>query len=585
MENHKLREFLVNPKVDVVKLQEQKDGALRLHIPVEKIADNAQIIIIDADFMRAKKGEQGYYVMPDGRMGTFRLDNGFVDDAHRLKASGKHWIRPFSVLPIFGMKTERGTYVGVIKSLNLESSCAVEAKNGEYSIYPRFYIKEIGSKPYEDIIIDFYSLGKDADYCDIAKKYRQLQLDNKVVKPLRERVKNNPQLKYTAESIFVRVKHGWKFLNTQKNKMIEDQRGGKEPPLKVNISFDRFMDIMKELKAMGVEKAEFCSVGGTAGGFDGKFPDVLPIPEEFGGEKKMRESVKLGQSLGYQMVCHFATTAMFQISKDWSEDHICKLPNGKLLQGPIVSGGRAYRLCPKVYVEKFLKRDWQTFLDLGYKGTHHIDVISCIMPYKCFDKNHFLNARESAECMKEIAKHSQEVFGSFGSEGPFDWVASNLDFALYTYIPPMLVKNDMVDRVVPIWQLVYHGIIISNPFYSTIDPTFPHKQDKLSDGVERYAYFKDAKTQMLKVVEFGGRPVFYYINYKNLKPIKQAYDIYEGIKHLQYEFMEHHQELAPDVFLTRYSNGEETICNYSDKVFTYKSKDIQPSGYALFKNN
>ncbi len=585
MQNHKLRENLTAPEVEVIKLQKQKDGALRVRIPADKISKGAQIIEIVADFMSAKKGEAGYYVMPDGRMGTFRLDNGFVDDAHRLKASGKHWIRPFSVLPIFGMKNERGTFVGVIKGLNLESSCTTEAKAGTYSIYPRFYIKEIGSKPYEDIIIDFYSLGKDATYNDIAKKYRQLQLDDKVVKPLRERAENNPQLKYTAESIFIRVKHGWKFLNTQKDKMIEDQRGGKEPPLKVNISFARFMEIMKELKDMGVDKAEFCSVGGTAGGFDGKFPDVLPIPEEFGGEKKMREAVKFGQSLGYQMVCHFATTAMFQISKDWNEDYICKLPNGKLLTGPIVSGGRAYRLCPKIYVDKFLKRDWQIFLDLGYKGTHHIDVISCIMPYKCFDKNHYLNARESAEAMKQIAKHSQEVFGGFGSEGPFDWVASNLDFALYTYLPPMMTKNEMVDRVVPLWQLVYHGIIISNPFYSTIDPTFTHAKDKLSDGFDRYSYFKDAKTQMLKVVEFGGRPVFYYINYKNLAPIKTAYDIHEELKHLQYEFMEHHAELAPYVFITRYSNGEEVVCNYSDKAFEYKSKNILPLNYALFKSN
>lgn len=582
MKNPRVREYLADPSIGLLELQKQKDGALRLHIPKEKIPADAQIIEIVANFMCAKKGEVGYFVMPDGRMGTFRLDNGVVDQSSLIKARGIHRIYPYSVLPIFGMKTEGGTFVGVVKSLNLECSFAAEAKNGEYKIYPRFHIKDIGETPYEDIIIDYYSLGKDASYCDMAKKYRQLQLDSNVVKPLRDRIKNNQQLKYTAESIFVRVKHGQKFLNTQKDKMLEDQRG-KEPPIRVEISFDRFMEIMKELKALGVDRAEFCSVGGTAGGFDGKFPDILPIPDEFGGEAKMREAVKLGQSLGYQMVCHFATTAMFQISKNWNENYICKLPCGDLLKGPLVAGGRAYRLCPRVYVDKFLKRDWQTFRSLGFKGTHHIDVISCIMPYKCFDKNHYLNTRESAEAMKQIAKHSQEVFGSFGSEGPFDWIASNLDFALYTYIPNVLRENEMVDRVVPLWQLVYHGIIISNPFYSTIDPTYSHKKDKLSDSMANYSFFKDTQTQILKMVEFGGRPVFYYIPYKNLKPIKTAYDIHEKLKYLQYEFMEDHREIINGVFITAYSDGSEIIVNYSQNDFIYKGLSVPANNFKLFK--
>ena len=569
-------------------MQEQPDGAWRVVIPVKDIPTDANVVDVIADFATAKKGDEGYFVLPDGRIGEFTQDSGVVDLSFRLRTKPLHVLRPMPIMPIFGMKKGDCAFVGIVKGLNLEMSAVAEAKEGTYKIFPRFHIKAMDSiKPYEDIVVDYYFLKpENANYSGMARKYRQYQLDRGYVKTLRERAKDNPQLRYTAQSIFVRVKHGWKALNTQRHKMIEHQSLENEPKIQVNISFDRFMDIMRSMKSIGINNVEVCSVGGTAGGFDGRFPDILPIPEEFGGEAKFRESVKLGQSLGYQMVCHFATTAMFEVSKKWNPDFICKKSDGKMLTSGVVAGGRTHRLCPKVYVEHFLKRDWQIFKDFGFKGTHHIDVISCIVPYMCFDKKHSLNRKESAQYMNEFARYSREVFGGFGSESSFDWVAPNLDFALY--VAPVAfdrntLNDPMISRHVPFWQLVYHGIIISNPFYSTIDPTFDRKVDKFSDNNLRYSTFKTADIQMLKVVEYGGRPVFYYVDYKNLKPIKKAHDIYEKVKYLQYEFMDFHDELSPSVSLTRYSNGDEIICNYSEKAYTYKGVDIKPMSFELFR--
>lgn len=573
------------------KMTQQSDGAWRVVIPKEEIPLDANVVDVIADFATAKKGEDGYWVFPDGRLGGFHQENGAAGSMRKLKTVNVHRIYPQPIMSMFGMKKSDSAFVAIIKGLNLEHGPVVVAKDGVYKVFPRFFIKQMDTtKPYEDIVIDYYFLeGDDANYSGMARKYRQYQLNRGFVKPLRERAKNNKQLQYTASSIFVRVKHGWKALNTEqkKKKMYEHQTRENEPPIKVNISFDRFMNIMREMKSLGIDNVEICSVGGTAGGFDGRFPDVLPIPEEFGGEAKMREAVKLGQSLGYQMVCHFATTAMFKVSKDWNPDYICKKSNGDMLTSGIVAGGRTHRLCPEVYVEKFLKRDWDIFKDIGFKGTHHIDVISCIIPYVCLDKNHSLNRKQSAEYMNEIARYSREVFGGFGSEGPFDWVASNLDFALYTtpasHSKLTIANDNMVDCQVPLWQLVYHGIIVSNPFYSTIDPTFDRKVDEYSDSAMRYAVFENADVQMLKVVEYGGRPVFYYVSYKNLKPIKKAHDIYEKVKYLQYEYMDFHKEIAPNVFPTKYSNGHEIVCNYNKNPFKYKGVDVKPVSFEIFK--
>ena len=202
---------------------------------------------------------------------------------------------------------------------------------------------------------------------------------------------------------------------------------------------------------------------------------------------------------------------------------LAQLPDGSLLlwdtkepltashdAGGIVAGGRTHRLCPKAFCDKMLARDWDEFKSLGLRGTHHIDVVSCIPPYACYNPRHPLNYEESAACFRRIAEYSREVFGGFGSESGFDWMAPSLDFALYVSWYPGARSREaspIVDRVVPFWQLVYHGIIVSNPFYATIDAYIDRSKERLnfSDEFARYGYLDDAETRILKVHEFGGR--------------------------------------------------------------------------------
>ena len=60
------------------------------------------------------------------------------------------------------------------------------------------------------------------------------------------------------------------------------------------------------------------------------------------------------------------------------------------------------------------------------------------------------------------------------------------------------------------------------------------------------------------------------------------YDQWQPLKHLQYEYLEDHAEIAPDVFRSRYSNGEEVVCNYTDKPFAYGGAAVAPFAYGIF---
>ena len=543
-------------------------GSFRFKFPKKSIPKNADYVDVRFDFAKAAKGEDGYFVLGDGRLGTFSADEGFLRERR-------------NPMPIFGMKTPRGTFVAIVKKLKYEFEMCVDCINGVYEVYPRFLVSkaEMGFDPYEDILIDVYFFDSpDAGYSEMGRAYRKYQLDRGEVKPLSERVKTNPQLAYTADTIFVRVKHGGKPIVP-----IDRQTPENEPKVGVAYDFKRFKDIMAQMKDFGIEKAEICSVGATAGGFDGRYPDLFPIEPAFGGEEQLRKAVDFAHSIGYQIVEHVCNNDFYQIATRFDERDLSRRADGSLRSSGILAGGRHYDPCYKQVFEKYIPDDYKGLSAIGFKGTHHIDVTSCITPPYCADKNHPCNRKQVAEYMNKIGFEARRVFGGFGSEGPCDHVAASLDYALYASAYPSWVgrAHPLVERVVPLWQIVYHGIIISNPFYYTIDYNIDGKR-----AFSPYDFVTDIPLRRLKLAEFGGRPTFYFQPYtpQNIAKIKEAYDEYQPLKYLQYMFMDYHGELAKDVFLTRYSDGSEIVCNYSDKKFPYKGLDISPMDYKLFKS-
>ncbi|MDX9980360.1 MAG: DUF5696 domain-containing protein, partial [Lentisphaeria bacterium] len=291
-----------------------EQGAYRLVIPASEIGPETNYIDLHFELAEAKRGDEGYFVLSDGRLGTFRADKGTIDVRR-------------NPMPIFGMKTPAGTFVGIVKGLVYEFKTMVVADQGVYRMFPRFLIKDIVFAPYEDIVVDFHVLdGDDANYSGMARVYREYQLGRGEVIPLRERVKGNPQLTYAAGAMAIRVAHGSKPLN----RSVEEQTLETEPPMNARITFEGLQEMMRKLKAMGVDEAEFCTVGWNIRGHDGRYPQLFPVEPALGGEEKLRETITLAHELGYQIVCHTNYTDAYKIADCWSEDFIAKKPDGTM---------------------------------------------------------------------------------------------------------------------------------------------------------------------------------------------------------------------------------------------------------------
>lgn len=550
--------------------QPDADGTLTVTVKRGEVPEGLLSLTVRPEFASAKTGEAGYFVMPNGEFGTFHEQNGV------------RTARTYMPMPVFGMKNPRATFVAIVTGMPYDFTLETRAQNGIYTITPRF---EFGGRPATDDVSVTYRLltGNRADYSGMAKVYRDYQLGRKACVPLSERIKTRPELAYAAQSLEVRIRQGWKPMPT----CVTNQTRATEPPMKVAVTFDRVGDILDEFKRQGIDRAEICLVGWNQKGHDGRFPELFPVEEQLGGEAKLRKLIKKAQAMGYQIVCHNNSYDAYMIADTWDAEYIIKKPDGSLSTHAVYSGGRMYDICPQRAFERFAQKELRAIADLGFRGLHYNDVLTVVQPRDCFDPRHPLTRNQGARWVGKIMGEAQSVMGGSASEGGHDFCCGQLDYALYASIVPPK-PHPMVDRFVPFWQLVYHGVILSNPFPPTCNYTI-----------------KDETTRLM-LVEFGGRPFFYfYSNYRDnndawmgkedltcaddaalaasVAKIKEGYDEFNALANLQTAFMERHEAVDRDVFRVVYSDGSELACNYRTEPFAYRGRTVPPMKYLLFK--
>ena len=231
-----------------------------LMIPADRIGAGCLRVELWPNFAAAKKGDAGYFLLPDGRLGTFRERAGQV-----ASTEGRNY------MPFYGMKTPSCVFAAIAKSMQWRYSTRVKAEAGTYRMYTTYHLK--GDAPYEDFEIAFTFLPLDAEYPQMARVYRDWQLSRGACKPILERMKSQPELALAATNIEVRVRQAWKPVPSP----VPFQTRLNEPPVHPAVTFDRCGDILREFKRQGIDHAEICLVGWNKGGHDGAYPQIFPV--------------------------------------------------------------------------------------------------------------------------------------------------------------------------------------------------------------------------------------------------------------------------------------------------------------------
>ena len=549
------------------------DGSVAtLTIPAADVGTGVKTFDVIPSFATARTGEDGYFLLPSGILGRFHETNGAFSEGE-----GRNY------MPFYGMKTPRDTFCLIAKGMSWRYATRVEAKNGVYAMSQRYNLG--GDRPYEDFVLEFTFLPPDAEYPQMARVYRDWQLARGAVLPIRERMKKWPEVGAAATNVEIRIRQAWKPVPSP----VPFQTRFNEPPVHAAVTFDRCGDIVRELKRQGVNHAEICLVGWNKGGHDGAYPQLFPVEPALGGEDKLRAFIALSNAEGFQTVCHTCFYSAYTIADDFDEEYLLKERDGSLQPSHMNwGGGKPYRTCPQRAYERYARKNMQMMKDLGFHGLHYHDVYSILPPRICYDPRHPCSPADSLKWYVKQMEVTREMVGGTQSEGPFDGYAGNLDFCMYGYFYPLekddFAKKPMADRHVPLFQLVYHGIILSNPFTGTLN--YPVK----------------APHKRLKFIEFGGRPLFvWYANFLTGKSnwmgkedltcatddelrdgvaaIKRGYDEFEKLSDLQFEFMDDHRLLAKDVSLTGYSDGTRVIVNHGEAPYVFEGATMPPGDW------
>ena len=549
------------------------DGVAVFRLERREIIDRkVSSVELTPDFARAKKGDKGFWVVSSGETGTFRCDDGTLD------------CNRWQLMSFYGMQTPERTFVAIVRKLKYYFTTRVVAENGVYRM--SCVLKdELATHPYEDFEIEFRRLeGVDATMGGMARAYRRYQLDRGAVHPLTDRIKNNPVLKQAIDSLEVRIRQAWKPVPSPVPYQIPEN----EPALKPVVAFERVADIAREFKRQGVGNAQFCLVGWQIGGHDGRWPQVFPVEAKLGGEEKLRKCIKEVKDLGYLIVPHGNYLDAYVISECWDEEYLAKgLSGNPEGTSGCWGGGQSHRICAKRAYERFMTRDMRRMAALGFKGLGYFDVASIVPADLCTDSRHPLSRAESAYWWGRSAALCKTCFGGYASEGTFDHFADSLDYGLYvTFNDPKDYPKGLVDRISPISQLVYNGIFASNPFTRTVNFT----------AQDRYC--------QLKLIEFSGRPAFYYYSKfvsngtdwmgdndlgcatddelrASVAKVKKGWDVYKQLNHLQFVYMDDHFETSPGVWRTSYSNGESVVVNYNDHAVTVGEIEVPSEEWRL----
>lgn len=541
-------------------------------------------------FGAATEGEEGYLVIAQQSGATCLF---------RDKKPAEHWVSVYQSIcqcpmPVFGAVRGTTGMAGIVASGQYDARVCISTAWGprkEYAIDPAFTLRSAPKEPRlaDNLAVQYHFLPADeASWLGVAKRYRQHNFVHRDIRPLRDRAASSPPLAYSAQALQVRVRLGVKPVPHE----VTEQTPENEPPVRVFCDFARLRDIFDECDRQGIERAEFCLVGWNRGGHDGRYPQIFPVEPALGGETELRETIRHGQSLGYQVVAHDCYYGAYRISEDWSEAYLRKRFDGTPVKGGVWGGGQSYNICLVRADELFVRRDLPRIRQLGFQGCHYSDVLSILGPRPCFDPRHPQTRSQDAEAAVRILARARETFGGAQSEGSLDFAAPALDRLLYIDCDKWspLAKKPYVDSRVPLYQTVYHGVLLYNLSTEVVN-SLP--------GEEGY----------LRNIEYGGAPLAYFYGhflldesknwlgqrdyrYDDAEGLKQAvaglrrvFDDLERLGHLQMEFLDGHRQLADEVFETTYSNGQRVVVNYGERPYSLSDgQTVSSRAYVLLEN-
>ena len=555
-------------------------------------------------FGAANTEQEGYLFVPDGSGALINYNN------------GKHYNQPYSEMvygknptvetteqetvkerismPVFGAKTGDNAFLGVIVSGDACSkiSAATSKTDSMYNhVYPTAVLTEYNRMykkgdnnankssytiDYSDNLMDganyavryFFLEGEKANYVGMNEMYRDFLKDSGKLKDSELADK-----KYTVLDLVGAV-------SIKKYVM-----GIKKPVVTALTTYNDVCDIVKELKAQGVENIVINYIGALDSGLNNKTYNTVAPESVLGTKKEFKAMVEYLEQEGVLLFLESNPVDLYENGNGLTEngdstktffDHYAFQYKYELDKNARIDATRWHLLRPQLLpsvTEGFASsaKEWNiknvalarmgdTLYSYYYKDANYVSRNGAL---KIYD--------EAFKLVGENAEHTLVHGGNI-------YCAPYAD--VITDVADTHSNFDMQDDSVPFYQLTFQGntLVTGVGINTTVDYEYAFLKALETGSNLKYNLISGEVSQL--VGTDYNTMVSYSYDYWKTTVVEESLAMQKAVAQFAGKEIVNHKILEKDVTLTEYENGA-VVVNYTDEAYTYEGQEVAARSYLI----
>ncbi|HEY3377629.1 MAG TPA: DUF5696 domain-containing protein [Armatimonadota bacterium] len=523
------------------------------------------------NFGAARTGEAGYLLQPNWAGCQTFFDKSYPREVRQtIYSSNDQWEHVCN-MAVFGITRAQGTLCGMVT----EGDCDAQLIGRVHweqaqtnSVHPylvyRWQQEDERIAGPREVRYAFappdYASGEGYVFC--GKEYRNFLMQERGLQSWQQKAAARPEVLDFRDRFFLKIFMAYK-----------DPHPEGTGEYHAVCTFAEVQEILEDCLSRGITNIIPVLTGWGQDGHDGMPPTRFPVDERLGGEQGMRDLIAWCHAHNILCTVHDSYGASYPCSPEHDLDSLIRHRSGEYWESIIWSGGQAHIICPKIWVEKHVKRDMPAIRDLGIHGHHHIDAVGSFMP--CYAKDHPLEQRaDYMQYVRTMFELAIEHFGSVSTEYPFGPYFAVVDGIHHSYVHPSPwhlaspVGQWFFDRCVPLLTIVLHGSVNCG---LAVKPNLRYRLEVLDLGLS-----PQSEVCVRSSPSFG---IPAYADAADM--LEEAYHFFYGAEGLLPRLnpltIEGRWELAPGVNQTLYSDGTMVRVNASDEPY----EDLPGGGYTV----
>lgn len=532
------------------------------------------------DFNNGKQGMQSYLAPVYGRNQAMPLDNAETvrEDIH---------------MPVFGAKINDNAYFAVITAGEGCStiSASTSRKTSSYNqIYATAVLTEYSLKKaagngsalnsshtveYSQYLMDgenyciryFFLDGEDADYTGMANLYRDYLKENDMLKdsPLADK-------KYMVVDLVGAV--------SIKKYVV----GVMRPVVTPLTTYNEVVEIVKTLKAEGVENIVINYVGALNSGLNNKMYTDVKTESALGSKKEFNNMVNYLQEQGVLLFMESDPVNLYENGNGYKEnkDSVKTFFNKyafqyqyKLDLGTTMKETRWHLLRP-VLVSELVAKYAESMQESGMKNIS-LDGLGN-MVYSDYSENNYISRTGTLKLWNQALKTAEEASEYLMLHGGHVYANAYAD--VITDVSDVYSNFDMLDRSIPFYQMVFQGdtLLTASGINTTVDYELAFLKALETGCSVKYNWIYGDVSQLVGT-DYNTMVSYSYDYWKDVA-VEEYKTLQEAVGSLAGKEIIAHEYLSEDVTLTRYDSAD-VIVNYGTEAFTYGDATVEARDYLI----